>query len=106
MKTVNKKEIGKRIQVRRTEFGLTQEKLAEYIGVSPSFISEIERGNRICSINVLVNIADVLELNLDNLINGLNEKNADTTFSEILEGISPSNYQIYIDICRDIANHF
>lgn len=104
MKEISYKEIGKRIQDKRKKLKMTQEKLAEKIDVSPSYISEIERGTSICSLAVLVNIAEILNLNLDNLVNGVNLSNADTTFSEILMDIPDKNKNLYINICRNIAN--
>lgn len=106
MKDIDYKAIGKRIKEKRNKLGMTQEKLSELINVSPSYISEIERGTSICSLAVLVNIAEILELNLDNLINGINENNVDISFSEILKGIPKKNQKLYIDICKSIANNF
>lgn len=106
MKDIDYKAIGKRIKEKRNKLGMTQEKLSELINVSPSYISEIERGTSICSLAVLVNMAEILELNLDNLINGINENNVDVSFSEILKGIPKKNQKLYIDICKSIANNF
>lgn len=105
MKEINYKEIGKRIQEKRLLLKITQEKLAEEIDVSPSYISEIERGTSICSLAVLVNIADSLKLNLEMLINGINENNIDSSFSEILRDIPVKNRELYINICKSIANN-
>ncbi len=106
MKDINYKKIGNRIKEARNRLGLTQEKLAERIEVSPSYISEIERGTSICSLAVLVSIAEILNLNLDNLINGINEKNVDVSFSKIMRGIPKENQDLYISICKNIAKSF
>lgn len=47
-------EIGKRIEIKRKEQKLTQEKLSEIIDVSPSYISEIERGTSISSLSISI----------------------------------------------------
>ena len=44
MVTNNKKAIGKRIQEYRKKSGITQEELAEKVGLSASYYSAIERG--------------------------------------------------------------
>lgn len=106
MKDINYKDMGKRIKEGRNRIGITQEKLAEKIDVSPSYISEIERGSSICSLAVLVNIADILNLNLDSLINGINADNADISFSEILNNIPKKNQELYISICKNISKSF
>ena len=99
-------KIGKKLQAIRNSNGYTQEKLAEQIDVSPSYISEIERGSSICSLQVLVDIADVLHLNLDSLVNGINENNIDSSFTEILNDIPKRYHDLYITICKNIAKSF
>lgn len=106
MKEINYKEMGKRIKEGRNKMRMTQEKVAEKIDVSPSYMSEIERGTSICSLAVLNNIAEILELNLDYLVNGINESNIDSSFSEILKDISKKEQKLYIDICKNVAKSF
>lgn len=106
IKEINYKEIGKRIKEGRKKVGMTQEKLAEKIDVSPSYISEIERGSSICSLQVLVDIAHILNLNLEFLVNDISENNIDSSFAEILNEI-PKNYQkLYVTICKNISKSF
>lgn len=52
--------IGKRIQKRRKEMGLTAENLAEQIGVSQQQFSRYERGTTKINLTHLVNIAVIL----------------------------------------------
>ena len=85
MENLNYKEIGKRIQTKRKEIKITQEKLSEIIDVSPSYISEIERGSSICSLATLTNIANTLGASLDYLVLGITKNNADNMFTDILE---------------------
>lgn len=106
MKNIDYKAIGNRIKEGRKKAGITQERLSEIIDVSPSYISEIERGTSICSLAVLVNISEILSLNLDTLVNGITPNNADTSFSEILHDIPNKNQKLYIDICKNIAKSF
>ena len=88
MRELDYKAIGKRIKAKRLELGYTQEKLAEKADISTSHLGEIERGTSICSIAVLVSIAEVLNLNLDRLVRGIDDKNVETGFSEILNSLS------------------
>ncbi len=106
MKKVDYKGIGLRIKEKRTKLKITQEKLAETINVSPSYISEIERGSSICSLQVLIDIADILELNLDYLVNDVNINNVDFSLKEILKDIPEKNQSLYISICKNIAKSF
>jgi len=104
MNSIDYKAMGERIRAKRLQIGLTQEKLAEKVEISTSHIGEIERGTSICSLAVIVNIANALELNLDTLVRGINDKNADTAFSEILDSLSKDNKKLYIKLCENIAD--
>lgn len=101
---INYIEIGKRIKEKRLENNLTQEKLSELVDVSPSYISEIERGTSISSLSAIVKIAEVLNVNLEYLVNGIIVRNIDSSFTEIVENIPVKNRIIYINICKNIAD--
>ena len=104
MENLNYKEIGKRIQTKRKEIKITQEKLSEIIDVSPSYISEIERGNIICSLATISNICYVLHTSLDYLVFGITESNSDQTFTEVLKSVPEKNHKLFIDLCENISN--
>lgn len=106
MKDLNYVEIGKRMKIKRKEQKLTQEKLSEIIDVSPSYVSEIERGSSIASLSTISKIAQTLDLSLDYLIFGMTQNNSNNTFGEILKTIPEKNHELYISICENIANTF
>ena len=60
--------IGIRIRRIRKEKGLTQQKLAELSDQEPSNISHIERGATKLSLPTIVNIANALEVTVDDLL--------------------------------------
>lgn len=64
----NQKAVGKQIQKYRRKKGLTQEKLAENIGVSTATISGIERGIKTPGLQVFINIANQLQVSADVLL--------------------------------------
>lgn len=57
-----RKELGARIQELRKRGPMTQERLAELVEVSPSFIGPIERGEKLPSLVTLAKIAQALEV--------------------------------------------
>lgn len=59
------KAIGKRIKIARIQVDLTQEKLAEYVNLSPSHMSNIETGTTKVSLTTIVNIANALSVSVD-----------------------------------------
>ena len=104
MKDLNYVEIGRRIQIKRKELKLTQEKLSEIIDVSPSYISEIERGSSISSLATISKISNTLNISLDYLVFGINKETFSNTFSEILKTVPEKNQNLYITLCENIAN--
>ena len=106
MDKINYKEIGKRIKQKRKELNLTQEKLSEMLEISPTYISEIERGTGISSLATITKIANVLNLDLDYLILGISNTNIDKTFSNLLEKIPKKDQKLFISLCENIANTF
>lgn len=60
--------IGMNLQRLRTQYGLTQEQLAEKVGISTSFYANLERGNKGVSISVLYDLANCLGGSVDYLI--------------------------------------
>lgn len=62
------KDLGKRIKQLRTQRGKTQAQLADFVGISPQYLSEIEQGKSNASIGILANIANELNVSLSDLI--------------------------------------
>ena len=61
-------QIGERLRLRRQEQGLSLRDLAERVGVSPSLISQIERGRANPSVSTLYAIVAELDISLDELL--------------------------------------
>ncbi len=61
-------QLGKRVRIRRQVLGITQEMLAEKIGVCTSFIGHIERGTRKLSIETLHDLCKELGVSADFLL--------------------------------------
>lgn len=63
--TVNYEKVGDKIRERRNFLKITQENLANDIGVSASFISDIENGRRKMSLETIIKISITLKTSLD-----------------------------------------
>lgn len=70
MNDINYVEIGKRIKAEREKNNLTRDALAEKVGISTVYLSQIERQERAGSLTVICKIASVLSVSLDYLIYG------------------------------------
>lgn len=64
------KEIGTKIAKYRNKIGITQEELANEVGVSYSYITQIEAPNVVkkMSLEVLFDIAEVLKVDVKDLL--------------------------------------
>ncbi len=61
------KALGKRLQRLRKGTNLTQEQLAEKVGISRAYMGYIEQGRNTASLEVLEKIAKVLKVKLSDL---------------------------------------
>ena len=62
---------GERIKMLRGKMKMTQEVLAEELGVSREFVSKIEKGKKGCSVDTLGHIADFFDVPVDYLAYGI-----------------------------------
>jgi len=67
------KQLGQRIRESRRILSLTQQELAERAKISVSFLSMIERGDRVPHIETLAKLADALRVPLPEMFLGLGE---------------------------------
>jgi len=65
------KGFGQKIQQLRKEKGLTQEGLADLIGVDRSYMGFVERGERNPTLDKIVKIAKALKVSLSDLFKGI-----------------------------------
>lgn len=80
---LNYYEIGQRIRKYRKVHQLSQEELAERVGISATHMSHIETGNTKLSLPVLVALAAALEVGADDLL----FETTRTTRGEALEDV-------------------
>ena len=60
--------LGEKVRLRRTLLGISQPKLSKQIGISQSYVSEIENGKHKPTADVLASLAKVLKCTTDYLI--------------------------------------
>lgn len=70
------KGIGKRIRKYRDESGMTQEKLAEMVGITPNYLGAIERGVKVPKLDTLIEIINALHLSADEILQDVVEESA------------------------------
>lgn len=109
--TVNYEEIGNKIRERRNFLKMTQENLANDIGVSASFISDIENARRKMSLETIIKISIVLKTSLDYFVldnvKDVKIKN-EIKFEElknILKTVDEKNKTIFLDFTINSAKY-
>lgn len=67
----HRKLIGEAIRTFRKRAGFTQERLAEIVNLNPKYIGEIERGEKIISIEALLRIAKAVKTPIRDFFRGI-----------------------------------
>lgn len=100
---MNYYEIGQRIRKFRKAYNLSQEELAEKVGISTTHMSHIETGNTKLSLPVFVDIATALSVQTDELLYDTSEISKTPIKEElasILDSCSTQDASIILDIIR------
>jgi len=103
---IDYKIIGNRITKGRKLKNYTQENLAEYLGVSVSFVSRIERGATKLSLETLAKICTILDTSPSYILTGVVSSTDDYLKGEIadmLKDCSPSKIRLIADIIQSIV---
>lgn len=97
-------QIGQRIRQYRKAHGLSQEQLAEQVGISVTHMSHIETGNTKLSLPVLVALAQALEVSTDALLGQRTPQREvlQGELSEVVKNCSTQQLHIITDTVRTI----
>ena len=87
-------QIGERIQKAREASTYTQEKLAEKVGVSTQYISDLERGVVGTSIPTLIKICNTLCTSSDYILMGKSESRDISSVENRLQNLSQEEIEI------------
>ena len=94
--------IGQQIRKYRKAHGLSQEQLAEAVDISTTHMSHIETGNTKLSLPVLVDIAVVLGVRTDDLLNVVTYTVGDAAedIAALLDGCTPQEAKVLVDVVK------
>jgi len=104
------KQVGQRIRNYRVQLGLSQEKLAELSGVHPTYIGQVERGEKNATLESIEKIANALGLPLSNLFEKLDEctneqRNIPLECYNLLSSKSIEEQEHIFNILTEIENY-
>ena len=101
-----KRAVGRRIKIVRQRSGLTQDQLAEQVGLSPKYISGIERGVENPTMDILIRLAKALEVEPYDLFlfgeSEENEKGLRKGIERMVREADRGKLQLYFDVMRKI----
>ena len=98
-------KIGQRIRKFRKAYHLSQEQLAEKVGISTTHMSHIETGNTKLSLPLFVKLANVLSIQTDELLHDTPQKNKTAIkgeLEEIMDSCSMQDIQIIEDVVKAV----
>lgn len=100
--SIDYKEIGRRIAKRRKELGFKQYQLCELIDVNYKYISNLETGRSAPSLELIMNLSDVLCTTPDYFLVGTEkERSIDKNMTDKISNLSQEN-KILLDGIIDI----
>lgn len=101
---MDKKLLGKQIKQLRISKGLSQEKLSEMIDISPRQMCVIENGSSIPSLDTFINIAKVLEIDINEFFNikALDISNTRLEIIELVKALDVKKLKLAKEILETI----
>jgi len=102
---MNYYEIGQRIRKFRKACNLSQEELAEKVGISTTHMSHIETGNTKLSLPVFVDIANALSVQTDELLHDeprSGKSDMKEKIDEVLDTCTLKEAYILLDIMKSV----
>lgn len=103
------KTVGANLRRYRMENDITQDELAEKVGISTSFCANLERGSKAMSMYVLRDLADALGITADYLLydnNELNENQHIKNINTLLKGRSDDLCKLVEQVVRITINTY
>ena len=98
------KDMGQRIMLRRKTLRMTQEELAEKLGVSTQMISNLELGKKAIRPENLAKLCSVLNLSADFVLTGTNTRTAVDSVAEKLSQLSEEELQLVSNLVNYMNN--
>ena len=98
--------IGNNIKLTRNAQGYTQEGLAERAEISVEHIKQVERGQKMLSVESLVRVAEALQVSVDSLVYAQTINSAKKDIAQMLATIDNEDSQRLLDLIRYVNDKF
>lgn len=104
---MERKSLGKRINIARKDKKLTTDKLSEMCNINPTYLRQIESGMKIPSLQVFISICNALCISPSYLLQ--DEVNTPESqlkeFEELWKTASPNTQEMILDMIRTALQH-
>ncbi|KIR02234.1 hypothetical protein P261_01048 [Lachnospiraceae bacterium TWA4] len=101
---LSNKELGLKVKQLRLEREMTQEEVANAIGVTPGYISNVENNRTLCTLKVLIYYAQLTNVSLDYLAGTISEdyrsRSEDYEILRLLHGFSGKRKEKIIETLK------
>ena len=100
--------IGERIKVARVKLDMTQEKLAEKLGVSVPYLSRIECGDAFINLKRLNQTCEILGVTEGEILNGVSTSSTNylsENFAVLLKSCPPEKLRLIYNIAKMIIEN-
>lgn len=107
--TLSYKMIGRRIKEYRIKAAMSQDELAQKIGISTPFMNRLENGQRNITLENLAKISVILNVSIEYLIAGTvldKKEEASSEFARLTKSCDESTTELLLNICKDILTRF
>lgn len=104
--SLNYSIIGVRLKQARINKGITQEKLAEDLGVSVPYVSRIERGSTSINLKRLAEMCALLDVSEGEILSGAASESSsylNTAFSDLLKNCPSEKIDLIYKVAKVIA---
>ena len=98
--------IGNNIKLTRNNQGYTQEGLAERAEISVEHIKQVERGQKMLSVESLLRVAEALQVSVDSLVYEKTILSAKKDIVQMLVSIDNEDSQRLLDLIRYVNDKF
>ena len=105
---MDKIELGAKIREVRKECGYTQEKLAEMADIGTMYLGEIERGEKMPSLKIFIQLIESMNVSADYILRNELSSGKEYVFDEItrrLEKLTPKQRKAAKDILDAYINN-
>ncbi|WP_287955838.1 helix-turn-helix transcriptional regulator [Achromobacter sp.] len=98
--------VGKAIAQRRTEANLTQEQVAEKLGIGPEAVSRMERGTVMPTVARLVRLAEILSCGADDLLMDGSNRASDQAklIAQLLDDLTQNDRDLLLELLRKMSS--